>query len=377
MTSAVLVCAGKGERANFGFNKLLKEVDGVPVFEKTLYAFYAHPAIDEIIVVCAGKDEATFSAIAEKLGAEVKFVRGGKDRSASVENGVNEAKGEIVVVHDGARPFVSAKIITDCVNSAIGFGSGVACVPATDTTAKIAYDGEDKYIVSAARDNIYKVQTPQAFNKKLLLKAFSLKTGDEVFTDESGLFAKYIGRCRAVNGNERNRKLTTAEDFVPGENLRAGVGFDLHRLVEGRKLVLGGIEIPNDKGLLGHSDADVLLHAVSDALLSSASLGDIGKYFPDTDEKYKGVSSVILFDKVKEMLEENGYKIVNVSAVIMAQKPKLSPFVKAMTENLASLCGVTPDRVGITCTTLEGIGTVGREEGIAVSAYCLTEKITR
>ena len=377
MVSAIITCAGSGERAGFGYNKLLKDIGGITPFEKTLSVFSLSGVIDEIIVVCAGKDEATFSAIAEKLGAEVKFVRGGKDRSASVENGVNEAKGEIVVVHDGARPFVSAKIITDCVNSAIGFGSGVACVPATDTTAKIAYDGEDKYIVSAARDNIYKVQTPQAFNKKLLLKAFSLKTGDEVFTDESGLFAKYIGRCRAVNGNERNRKLTTAEDFVPGENLRAGVGFDLHRLVEGRKLVLGGIEIPNDKGLLGHSDADVLLHAVSDALLSSASLGDIGKYFPDTDEKYKGVSSVILFDKVKEMLEENGYKIVNVSAVIMAQKPKLSPFVKAMTENLASLCGVTPDRVGITCTTLEGIGTVGREEGIAVSAYCLTEKITR
>ena len=371
------MCAGKGERANFGFNKLLKEIDGVPVFQKTLYAFSSHPLIDEIIVVCSEEDEATFSAIAEKLGAKVKFVRGGKDRSASVENGVNEAKGEIVVVHDGARPFVSAKIITDCVNSAIGFGSGVACVPATDTTAQIAYDGEDEYIVSAARNNIYKVQTPQAFNKKLLLKAFSLKTGNEVFTDESGLFAKYIGRCRAVNGEERNRKLTVAEDFAPTENLRAGVGFDLHRLVAGRKLVLGGIEIPNDKGLLGHSDADVLLHAVSDALLSSASLGDIGKHFPDTDEKYKGVSSVILFDKVKEMLEENGYKIVNVSAVIMAQKPKLSPFVKAMTENLASLCGVTPDRVGITCTTLEGIGTVGREEGIAVSAYCLTEKITR
>ena len=377
MTSAVLVCAGKGERANFGFNKLLKEIDGVPVFQKTLYAFSSHPLIDEIIVVCSEEDEAAFKAIAEKLGAEVKFVRGGKDRSASVENGVNAAGGDTVAVHDGARPFVSAKIITDCVNSAIGFGSGVACVPATDTTAQIAYDGEDKYIVSAARNNIYKVQTPQAFNKKLLLKAFSLKTGDEVFTDESGLFAKYIGRCRAVNGEERNRKLTVAEDFAPTENLRAGVGFDLHRLVAGRKLILGGIEIPNDKGLLGHSDADVLLHAVSDALLSSASLGDIGKHFPDTDEKYKGVSSVILFDKVKEMLEENGYKIVNVSAVIMAQKPKLSPFVKAMTENLASLCGVTPDRVGITCTTLEGIGTVGREEGIAVSAYCLTEKITR
>lgn len=374
MISAILVCAGKGKRADFGFNKLLKEVDGVTVFERTLYAFSSHPSIDEIIVVCAEEDEAAFKSIAEKLGAKAKFTRGGKDRSDSVLNGITAANGDIVLIHDGARPFVSAKIISDCVNSAIGFGSGVACVPATDTVAKISYDGEERYIVSAARDNIYKVQTPQAFDKKSLLKAFSLKGDGESFTDESGLYAKYIGRCRAVQGEERNRKLTRAEDFAPAENLRAGVGFDLHKLVAGRKLILGGVEIPHDKGLLGHSDADVLLHAICDALLSSASLGDIGKHFPDTDEKYKDVSSVLLFNKVKEMLEEKGYKIVNVSAVIMAQKPKLSPFVKKITENVASLCGVTPDRAGITCTTLEGIGIVGREEGIAVTAYCLTEK---
>lgn len=374
MISAILVCAGKGERANFGFNKLLKEIDGVPVFGKTLYAFSSREDIDEIIVVCSAADEDAFSAIAKKLGAKVVFVRGGADRSSSVLAGIKAAKGDITIIHDGARPFVTQKVISDCLSSAARYGSGVACVTPTDTIAQTAFDGDDEYIISASRANVYNVQTPQAFDRASLLKAFALKKENETFTDESGLYAKYIGRCKVSAGDKDNRKLTLPEDFAPHGNLRAGVGFDLHRLVEGRKLILGGIEIPNPKGLLGHSDADVLLHAVSDALLSSASKGDIGKLFPDTDPKYEGISSVTLFNEVKTILEESGYKIVNVSAVIMAQKPKLSPYTAAITKNLAALCGIDESRVGITCTTLEGLGIVGREEGIAVNAYCLTEK---
>lgn len=374
MISAILVCAGKGERANFGFNKLLKEIDGVPVFGKTLYAFSSREDVDEIIVVCSAADEDAFSAIAKKLGAKVVFVRGGADRSSSVLAGVKAAKGDITIIHDGARPFVTQKVISDCLSSAVRYGSGVACVTPTDTIAQTAFDGDDEYIISASRANVYNVQTPQAFDRASLLKAFALKKEDETFTDESGLYAKYIGRCKVSAGDKNNRKLTLSEDFAPHGNLRAGVGFDLHRLVEGRKLILGGIEIPNPKGLLGHSDADVLLHAVSDALLSSASKGDIGKLFPDTDPKYEGISSVTLFNEVKTILEESGYKIINVSAVIMAQKPKLSPYTAAITKNLSALCGIDESRVGITCTTLEGLGIVGREEGIAVNAYCLTEK---
>ncbi len=374
MISAILVCAGKGERANFGFNKLLKEIDGVPVFGKTLYAFSSREDVDEIIVVCSAADEDAFSVIAKKLGAKVVFVRGGADRSSSVLAGVKAAKGDITIIHDGARPFVTQKVISDCLSSAVRYGSGVACVTPTDTIAQTAFDGDDEYIISASRANVYNVQTPQAFDRTSLLKAFALKKEDETFTDESGLYAKYIGRCKVSAGDKNNRKLTLSEDFAPHGNLRAGVGFDLHRLVEGRKLILGGIEIPNPKGLLGHSDADVLLHAVSDALLSSASKGDIGKLFPDTDPKYEGISSVTLFNEVKTILEESGYKIINVSAVIMAQKPKLSPYTAAITKNLAALCSIDESRVGITCTTLEGLGIVGREEGIAVNAYCLTEK---
>ena len=303
-----------------------------------------------------------------------KIVRGGADRSSSVLAGVKAAKGDITIIHDGARPFVTQNVISDCLSSAVRYGSGVACVIPTDTIAQTAFDGDDEYIISASRANVYNVQTPQAFDRASLLKAFALKKEDETFTDESGLYAKYIGRCKVSAGDKNNRKLTLSEDFAPHGNLRTGVGFDLHRLVEGRKLILGGIEIPNPKGLLGHSDADVLLHAVSDALLSSASKGDIGKLFPDTDPKYEGISSVTLFNEVKTILEESGYKIINVSAVIMAQKPKLSPYTAAITKNLAALCGIDESRVGITCTTLEGLGIVGREEGIAVNAYCLTEK---
>lgn len=374
-TSAVLACGGSGSRAGFGRNKLLETVDGVACFTKTLYVFSSHPDIDEIIVVCAENDEEAFSAEAKKLGAKVKFVRGGKTRFESVENGVLAAKGDIVALHDGARPFVSASLISACVESAKKYGSGVACVPPTDTVAAIAYDGDDRLIVSAGRKNLYAVQTPQVFRKDDLLRAYSLcgeSFGD--FTDESGLFAKYIGRCRLVDGEISNKKLTYSDDFAPSSGLRVGTGFDLHRLVEGRKLILGGVEIPHSKGLLGHSDADVLLHAIMDALLSSASLGDIGKLFPDTDAAYEGISSVVLYKKVKALLEENGYAIRNVSAVIMAQKPKLSPYRESITRNIAELSGISESSVGVTCTTLEGIGVVGREEGIAVQAYCLTEK---
>lgn len=374
MTTAVLVCAGKGERADFGFNKLLKETGGTPVFQKTLYAFSINPDVDEIIVVCAERDETAFNALAEKLGVKPTFVRGGDTRAKSVLCGVKAAAGDIVVVHDGARPFVSQRLISECIRSAAEYGSGVACVPAVDTIAITERGADGDYIVRASRAGVRNVQTPQAFDKATLLKAFALANDTETFTDESGLYAKYIGKCRVVAGETTNKKLTLPEDFAPSENLRAGTGFDLHRLVSGRKFVLGGVEIPHDKGLLGHSDADVLLHAIADALLSSVALGDIGRHFPDTDEKYAGISSAILYAEVLKMLKERGYEPLNISAVIMAQKPKLAPYVAAVTENVARLSGLSPDRVGITCTTLEGIGLVGREEGVAVQAYCLTVK---
>lgn len=376
MVSAIITCAGSGERAGFGFNKLLKDIGGITPFEKTVCAFADSGVIDEIIVVCAKQDEETFKQKCLDRSINAAFITGSTTRSKSVQSGLEAVSGDVVLIHDGARPFVSGRVIRDCVKTAAEFGSAITAVPATDTIAEVTEENGEKIILSSSREGKYAVQTPQGFKTELIRKAFSLASDDEVFSDESGVFCKYIGKCHIVDGETANKKLTYAEDFSIDGNgrLYVGTGFDLHLLVEGRKLILGGVEIPHDKGLLGHSDADVLTHAIMDALLSSASLGDIGRHFPDTDDKYKGISSILLLQNVLGLLKKSGYKPINVSAVIQAQKPKLSGYVDAIRANLAKNLGLDESAVGITCTTLEGIGIVGREEGIAVQAYCLTKK---
>lgn len=379
MVSVIITCAGSGERAGFGFNKLLKDIGGITPFEKTICAFADSGVIDEIIVVCAKQDEEIFRQKCLDRSINAVFATGSTTRSKSVLNGLKVVSGDIVLIHDGARPFVSKRIIRDCVKTATEFGSAITAVPLTDTIGEViapAEENGEKLLVSSSREGKYVIQTPQGFKTELIRKAFSLASDDEIFTDESGVFCKYIGKCHIVEGEVANKKLTYAEDFsVDGDGkLFVGTGFDLHLLAEGRKLILGGVEIPHDKGLLGHSDADVLTHAIMDALLSSASLGDIGRHFPDTDDKYKGISSILLLQNVLDLLKKSGYKPINVSAVIQAQKPKLSKYVDTIRANLAKNLGLEESAVGITCTTLEGIGIVGREEGIAVQAYCLTKK---
>lgn len=371
-TIAIITCAGKGERAGFGYNKLLKDLGGITPFEKTLLAFKEVNCIDEFIITCNSLDLDVFEEKSEGLGLSPTFVIGGKTRTDSVKNALDKTDDcDLVVIHDGARCNISPTVIINCIFAAKTFGTGVTAIKTTDTIAET--DGEGN-IISCSRKNKYNVQTPQAFNSGLLKKAYSqIKDGEE-FTDESGLYSKYISPCKIVEGETSNVKLTTPEDFAIGENLFVGTGFDLHIFAENRKLILGGIEIPHDKGLLGHSDADVLTHTIMDAMLSSASLGDIGRHFPDTDPKYKGISSMKLLAHVVELLKTNGYRLKNVSSVIMAQKPKLAKFVDLMRKNLATALLVDEKSVGITCTTLEGIGIVGREEGIAVQSYCTVIK---
>lgn len=379
MVSAIITCAGTGSRAGFGYNKLLKDIGGITPFEKTVCAFANTGLADEIIIVCSPEDEEIFKKKCAYRSINARFVHGSTTRFKSVLNGLDAAKGDVVLIHDGARPFVSERIIKDCVDSVKKFGTGVTAVPATDTICDTEEKDGERFIVSSSRKGKFLVQTPQGFKTEELKKAFSLVRENEEFTDESGIYTKYIGKCRIVKGDIANKKLTYAEDFAVYENaggkIFAGTGFDLHLLVEGRKLILGGIEIPHTKGLLGHSDADVITHAIMDAMLSSASLGDIGRHFPDTDDKYKGISSMVLLENVIDLLNKSGYKLINVSAVVQAQKPKLAKYVDTIRANLAKALGLDECAVGITCTTLEGIGIVGREEGIAVQAYCLTQKI--
>ncbi len=366
--TAILACAGKGVRAGFKQNKLFETVDGVPVILKTALQFDCVKRIDKMVIVYAKGEKQKIQNLISCLTKQISFVEGGKTRFESVKNALSTVKDGVVLIHDGARPFVSQKTINACIKSALTYGSGVASAPCINTILET--DGKSN-ILASTRKNRFSALTPQAFNVTALKRAYELAGDGLDFTDDAGIYCAFIGKCKQVESEIENVKLTYKSDFsMPlNSSFLVGTGFDLHTLVENRKLILGGINIPNDKGLLGHSDADVLTHAIMDALLSALSLRDIGYHFSDKDEKYKDISSMVLLEKVLEMVEEKGYKINNVSAVIMAQKPKLSPHILAITKNLASALKIDENKVGITATTLEGIGVVGREEGIATQAY--------
>ncbi len=363
--TAIITCAGKGERAQKGKNKILAKLDGVTVLEKVLDAFYFSGVIDEIILTSSKEDFEEISALSK---GKATVTLGGGTRTQSVKNALDKATGEIALIHDGARPFVTKKVISDCIESVKTFGSGITACPTVNTIAK----GRDGFIDRVlGKSDLFTVQTPQGFFTKDIKKAYSF-IEDESFPDDSAVYLKYIGKPRLSLGDEKNIKLTFKEDFE--SDFLVGTGFDCHRLVENRKLILGGVEIPHDKGLLGHSDADVLTHAVMDAILSAIHQRDIGYHFSDKDERFKDISSIILLKEVLKMLSESGYALKNVSAVIQAEKPKLLKHIPIITKTLSGYLEIPEDRLGITATTLEGLGFVGREEGICVQASCLLVK---
>lgn len=363
--SVIIPAAGSGTRAKLNENKIFFNLGGKTVIEKTVDAFKTNEQVTEIVIACSKNDEQRILALFSD-SKKVKTVIGGKTRTESVKNALNAASGEITLVHDGARPFVTNRLINDIIAATKQFGAAIPVIFSTDTLGF----GENGFVSETTRQNLYFVQTPQGFSTEKLKLAYSRIKETDVFTDDAGVYCKYVGKVKTVDGEKSNKKLTCHEDFLP--EYLVGTGFDLHRLVENRPLILGGVRIPHDKGLLGHSDADVLTHAVMDAILSALSLRDIGYHFPDTDPKYSGADSMRLLREVLEKMHNRGYEVNNLSACIMAEKPKLMQFVPAITQNLAAALSLSPSLVGITCTTLEKIGTVGREEGIAVEAYvCL------
>ncbi len=368
---AVVVCAGKGERSGLPYNKVLHCIGRKTVLETTLDAFLA-ANVTRIVAVVSESDEARI----RKLTAQYKGVSvclGGNSRGQSVLNGLKALDGcDIVAIHDGARPFVTAKIITDSIAAAEKYGSGIVAVPVTDTIKSV----ENDYITrSLPRSELYAMQTPQTFLYDKILAAYE-STRFEDCTDDAEVFARAGHTPHIVNGSYDNIKITTASDLFRVFSCdRIGAGFDVHRLESGRPLYLGGAEIPYDKGLLGHSDADVLIHAVMDALLSAAGLPDIGVLFPDTDDEYLGIRSTTLLEKVCEKIKGAGYGIINVSAVVIAQQPKLAPHIKKITESIADTIGATPSQVNVSATTTEHLGIIGNGDAIAASASCLLRKL--
>ncbi len=368
-TTLILACAGKGSRAEFNKNKLLVTLNGKTVLERTLAVFIQSGLIDDYIITASEND---FEEIKKLVPDGVKVVTGGATRSKSIKNALSLVDGGIVLIHDGARPFVTKRIIEDCVHSVEKYGSAVTAIPSRDTVC----EGEEDIFNYLGKEGLYSVQTPQAFYANDIKNAYA-RAGEESFNDDGEVYKEAFCPPRIVLGDINNIKLTYPEDFevFKRENAcRVGVGFDCHRLVENRKLILGGIEIPHAKGLLGHSDADVLTHAVMDAILSALSMRDIGYHFSDKDEKYKDACSMDLLKTVLDMIDEKGYKVKSLSAVIMAEKPKLLNYIPLITENLATALGVSADKVGIGATTLEGLGFVGREEGICAQASAVLIK---
>ena len=373
---AVVVAGGRGARAGLGRNKVFFAWKGRSVLSRCLDALERSGALDGAVLVLGAEDFEQYDALCAREGASPlvkRVVAGGDCRRRSVRSGLAALpeEVEIVAVHDAARPFVSPEAVRETVQSARKWGSGVISTPVTDTIKRVGPDGA---VETLDRAQLRAVQTPQTFDCAKL-KAAHERAEAEGFdaTDDAALFEHYYDSVRLVTapGAEANIKLTNPADFekLSRPAMRIGSGYDAHRLAEGRKLILCGVDVPHTRGLDGHSDADVAVHALMDALLGALGEGDIGRHFPDSDPAYKGISSMLLLDHVMKIVREHGCGVANVDVTIVAQKPKLAAYIPAMRENLARALGT--DAVNVKATTTERMGFEGEELGISAQAVAL------
>lgn len=369
----VIAAAGKGSRMEMDIPKQFLKVSGKPVIVKTFQAFADCDLVDNIYVVTDEKymkwcrDLMVPYLTNRQLNKFTGIVSGGEQRQDSIYRALqaidNQKIGiDYILIHDGARPFVSQRIIEHTIAASVQNDAAIVCVRTKDT---IRTKTE-----TLNRDELMAVQTPQGFRYDILKAAYKKAYEDGFYgTDDASLVEK-LGVCPVfVEGSYANIKITTRED-LPVET-RIGKGFDVHKLVDDRKCILGGVEIPYKKGLLGHSDADVLLHAIMDAILGAAAMGDIGRHFPDTDEKYKGANSLELLEQVGYMVREQGYSISNIDATVVCERPKILPYVEQMIEKIAKTLTIDKGQINIKGTTTEKLGFTGRKEGIAAEAVCI------
>ena len=378
MWYAIILAGGSGSRMGAGCNKVLLTLGGEPVIQRSIRAFEG--LVDGVVLVSREEDIPAMGAMLAKSGLSAVVVVGGATRQESVWNGLCALPEgvEHVLIHDGARCLVDADTIRRCKASVEVHGTGVAAVPVVDTIKQVDADG----IVAATpdRSSLMAVQTPQGFRLPLIMEAHeAARQAGFTGTDDASLVERIGHSVRLTQGNRRNIKLTAPEDINMAEaflngglpSLRVGQGYDVHRLVEGRELILCGVSVPHTLGLLGHSDADVALHALMDAMLGAMALGDIGKHFPDTDERYRGISSMKLLEHVVALLAEHGARVTNCDVTIVAQKPKLLPYIPQMRQNVADALSLPLDRVNVKATTTERLAFEGREEGISAQAVCM------
>jgi 2-C-methyl-D-erythritol 4-phosphate cytidylyltransferase / 2-C-methyl-D-erythritol 2,4-cyclodiphosphate synthase len=382
LVAAIIPAAGSGSRMGLDHPKQFHLLAGVPILVHTVRAFSTAPSVDKIVVVVpADQVEFTASLMAEYNLADesLEVVAGGIRRQDSVKAGLEilDNSVETVLVHDGARPLVSPELIADCCDAVSRYGAAIAAVPVKDTLKK---GGADNCILHTVdRKDLWQAQTPQAARLPLLLDAYKA-AGDRDVTDEASLLELAGVEVHLVEGSETNLKITRPDDLLIAEkimqknnspSIRIGHGYDAHKFAKDRELVLGGVTIPFEMGLAGHSDADVLTHALCDALLGALGAGDIGTHFPDSDQQYTNIYSIKLLEEVIHLVKENGFSLSNGDITVVCQKPRLAPFIEEMQRNLAAASLVTKEQINVKATTTEQMGFTGRMEGISCHAVVL------
>jgi len=377
---AIIAAAGKSSRMNLanGISKQFIEIGGKTVIEQTVTVFDSCDYIDEIIIVARHEDIEKLWEIVRSanLNKVVNIIAGGETRRESVFNAIKKVSGYIdfIAIHDGARCFISLEDIEKVMLKAFETGAATAGTKVTDTIKLV---GDDNNIIRTVdRDFLWAVQTPQIFSKDLYLSA--LINCNENVTDDCAVIESSGHSVSIVECSRYNIKITDTQDlnFLRGcrkMKYKTGHGYDVHRLGNDRKLILGGVEIPNDNiGLTGHSDADVLIHAIIDALLGAAGLGDIGEHFPDSDEKYKNISSVILLEEIAKLIKKD-YIISNIDCTVILEKPRLMKYKEEIRAKLSEVLGIDKRDINIKAKTEEGLGFTGNKEGIAAHAVCLIQ----
>lgn len=374
---AVVVAAGRGVRMGAAVNKVLLPLCGEPVIRHAVRAFCEADEIDGAVVVASADETEQMRAALCGLEKVCAIVPGGSTRQESVKNGLDALPKEarISLVHDGARPLISRELIARCIRQTEDCGSAVVCTPVTDTV-KVEKDG--CVVRTLDRSQLRAVQTPQCFFAGELKAAYEAAARDGVSVTDDASVMEHAGHSvHLLESSEVNFKLTTPEDLRRAEDIigerkfmqrlpRTGFGYDVHKLVSGRRLILCGKEIPWEKGLDGHSDADVAVHALMDALLGAACLGDIGRLYPDNDPAFEGADSMKLLADVLRRVKDAGYAVVHADVTIVAQKPKLMPYMDEMRRNLEN--AMAGAKVNVKATTTERLGFEGRGEGISAQA---------
>lgn len=377
--SVIIAAAGQSSRMGSDISKQLLKISGKTVLEYSLDAFSESENVKEIIISSKAEEIETVSCLCSKYKKIKCVIEGGSIRQESVSKAMAQVSNEsqIVAIHDAARPLISTKEIDEIISCADKYGA-VCPVSKIADTVKEAHDS----VISQTLDRsvLFLASTPQTFKTEIYREALNNVKDGQIFTDDCSIVENNGIKVYTYVMENENTKITTVTDLdaishkLSKSCMRVGHGYDVHRLVKDRDLIIGGVKIPHETGLLGHSDADVLVHAIMDAILGAAGLGDIGRHFPDNDEEFSGISSIVLLKRVKDLVYKEGFKIQNIDATVVAQAPKLSPHIPQMISNISNALKLDISQVNVKATTEEHLGFTGEKLGISAHSVVLLER---